>query len=93
MNGLPYYRVESGHDSIIDGMILGKGTVLGVNSLSGDISAVLLYEGTHNYLIRSNIETWLDESFNLIHSVLPLTPADDVYLDEYTERYPLLPWL
>jgi len=93
LNGLSYYRVESGHDSIIDGMLLGKGTVLGVNSLSGDISAVLLYEGTHNYLIRSNIETWLDESFNLIHSVLPLTPADNVYLDEYTERYPLLPWL
>lgn len=93
LNGLPYYKVESGHDSIIDGLLLGKGNVLGVNSLSGDISAVLLYEGNHDYLVRSNIEAWLDESFNLIHTVLPVTPANDIYLDEYTERYPLLPWL
>lgn len=46
---------------------IGRGSIEGsaATYLSGDVSAVLLYEGEQNYETRSMIENWLEESFNL----------------------------
>lgn len=73
---------------------IGSGSVgfitLGLRNnsfLSGDIAAVLLFNGIHDYQTRSAVENWLDESFNLVHKVLPQTPINDSYTDPYTEFY------
>ena len=57
------------------------------NYLSGDISALLIYSGDHDYKTRSSIENWIKESFDLPGEIIGLTEANDVYLDVYTEYY------
>ena len=85
INGSLNFKEFVGHDDILS-LVIGGGE----SNLSGDVAAVLLFDGYHNYQTRSAIENWLDESFNLIHNILPQTPLNDQYLGEYTERYPIL---
>ena len=61
----------------------------GIEPLAGDMAAVLLFDGYHDYQTRSAVENWLDESFNLIHNILPLTAINDQYTNEYTGEYPI----
>lgn len=89
LNGLAYYTLYSGEQDI-EGMIIGKGTLLNdsENYLSGDIAAILLYQGAHDQTSRSAVESWLDESFNLLNNVIGVSALDDVYYEQYTSRYP-----
>lgn len=83
INGNMNFKEFVGHRDI-ESLVIGSGE----NSyLSGDMAAVLLFDGYHDYQTRSAVENWLDESFNLIHNILPQTPLNDQYLDSYTERY------
>jgi hypothetical protein len=89
LNGEGWYLRETGNDDI-DGLLLGKGTLLdnSENYLAGDLAAVVLYSGKLDYQTRSAVESWLDESFNLLSPVIGVTPLNDRYLEEYTFRYP-----
>lgn len=81
LNGIPYYKNITGFiDSLTIGKYLNK-------YLSGDISAVLIYAGNHNYQTRSAIENWLYESFNLSQKVIGYTKINDVYSSTYGSRY------
>lgn len=82
INGFMNFREFAGDDNI-NNLVIGSGE----NPLSGDIAAVLLFDGYHNYQTRSAIENWLDESFNLIHNIKGLTPLTDQYTNEYTGWY------
>ena len=92
LNGEGWYLRETGYDDI-NGLLLGKGTLLdnSENYLAGDLAAVVLYAGQFDYQTRSAIESWLDESFNLLTPVIGVTPLNDRYLEEYTFRYPTSP--
>lgn len=92
LNGEGWYLRETGHDDI-NGLLLGKGTLLdnSENYLAGDLAAVVLYKGVFDYQVRSAVESWLDESFNLLSPVIGVTPLSDRYLEEYTFRYPTSP--
>lgn len=92
LNGEGWYLRETGSDDI-NGLLLGKGTLLdnSENYLAGDLAAVVLYAGQFDYQTRSAIESWLDESFNLLTPVIGVTPLNDRYLEEYTFRYPTSP--
>lgn len=87
INGSLLYKQYSGHKDI-SSLVIGSGGSP-ISYLSGDMSAILLYDGIHGYQERSAIENWLDESFNLIHNILPQTPLNDQYFNEYTQRYPI----
>ena len=92
LNGEGWYLRETGYDNI-NGLLLGKGTLLdnSENYLAGDLAAVVLYSGALDYQTRSAVESWLDESFNLLSPVIGVTPLNDRYLEEYTFRYPISP--
>jgi hypothetical protein len=92
LNGEGWYLRETGYDDI-NGLLLGKGTLLdnSENYLAGDLAAVVLYAGEFDYQTRSAVESWLDESFNLLSPVIGVTPLNDRYLEEYTFRYPTSP--
>jgi len=92
LNGEGWYLRETGYDDI-NGLLLGKGTLLdnSENYLAGDLAAVVLYAGAFDYQTRSAVESWLDESFNLLSPVIGVTPLNDRYLEEYTFRYPTSP--
>lgn len=82
VNGLGYGITDS---NIINYLNIGKG--INNNYLSGDISAILLYSGEHDYKTRSAIENFLDESFNLSQTVIGLTELNDAYTDSYSRLY------
>lgn len=84
INGYMNFKQFTGHNNIND-LIIGSG----IHPLSGDMAAVLLFDGDHDYQTRSAVENWLDESFNLIHNILPVTAVNDQYTNEYTGEYPI----
>jgi hypothetical protein len=88
LNGTSVGSIVVGNNNISN-IQIGRGDIdgQGTTYLSGDISAVLLYEGAQDYKTRSAVENWLDESFNLIYNVLGLTALNNAYTAEYTEYY------
>jgi hypothetical protein len=69
-NGQNIAKKYVGYDSIYS-LQIGRGTILGGDTtyLSGDISSILLFNDVHNNQTRLKVESWLDESLNLIHDI------------------------
>ena len=82
INGFMSFREFTGHNDIND-LVIGSG----IAPFAGDMAAVLLFDGYHDYQTRSAVENWLDESFNLIHNIKGLTALNDQYTNEYTGWY------
>lgn len=91
VNGKPQKSVQSLQNTI-NKIDIGRGKILSsMNYLSGDISALLVYSGEHDYQTRSAIENWLDESFNLLQPVIGVKQLNDRYTDNYEDGYSAFP--
>lgn len=75
-------KISVGSQSLSN-LLIGSGNKM----LAGDISSILLFSGKHNYITRTSIENWLDESFNLPEIIESIDAGQDNYLLEYTLEY------
>lgn len=85
-NGISILLNQYSGQNNIKQITIGKGGIP-ESYLSGDIASIVVFEGYHDYETRSAVENWLDESFNLIHKILPQNILNDSYTNDYKEWY------